>query len=390
MSRKIIIGALTLAALFVAVGLVLKQKDEKLAMPVPQGIAAAVVSPLQELHAIIPQDETPSELPPSTSTSSQKAVSISPRASSTSAGAIAVDQEQAVSRIKDPYATPQLPPAAINATTRSALVNIMCMPSGGSMHPISGSGVLIDPRGIILTNAHVAQYVLLSEDEDVNLSCVIRTGSPASSKWIAEVVYLPPVWAQEHASELNTSRPLGTGEHDYAFLRIIASAGSAPLPATFPFVSPDSREAIGFLNDKVMAAGYPAEFLGGMGMQDNLFAASSFSSIRQLITFGTSSVDSISLGGVIEAQSGSSGGAVVNMWGRLIGMISTMTDGTTTSQRDLRAITMSYIDHDLTLQTGMNMDAFLAGSIDAREQDFNDRLAPDILQLYAPRLHTAQ
>lgn len=385
-----IIGTFALAALFVAVGFVVKHSDEKLAIPVPQSIAAAVVSPLQELHTIVPQDEVTNGLTSITSTSSQSALSPATHASSTPANAIAIDQEQAVSRIKDPYTTAQLPSAVINATARAALVNIMCMPSGGSLHPISGSGVIIDPRGIILTNAHVAQYVLLSEDEDVNLSCVIRTGSPASSKWIAEVVYLPPAWAQEHASELNTSRPLGTGEHDYAFLRIIASSNNAPLPATFPFMTPDSREAIGFLNDKVMVAGYPAEFLGGMGMQSNLFAASSFSSIRQLITFGTSSVDSISLGGVIEAQSGSSGGAVVNMWGRLIGMISTMTDGTTTSQRDLRAITLSYIDHDLTLQTGMNMNAFLAGNIDDREQDFNDRLAPDILQLYASRLHTAQ
>ena len=47
----------------------------------------------------------------------------------------------------------------INEVTRDAIVNIFCTTkSGGSFKPITGSGVVIDKRGIILTNAHVAQY----------------------------------------------------------------------------------------------------------------------------------------------------------------------------------------------------------------------------------------
>ncbi len=63
-----------------------------------------------------------------------------------------------------PVQTPE--PVAVQTTLntsaialRTALVNIICYaPANGVLHSISGGGVMIDPRGIILTNAHVAQY----------------------------------------------------------------------------------------------------------------------------------------------------------------------------------------------------------------------------------------
>ena len=83
-------------------------------------------------------------------------------------------------RIEHPYPTPSESSDAVNSAARAALVNILCT-SRGSVRPISGSGVIIDSRGVILTNAHVAQYVLLAENPAINLSCVIRTGSPAAA-----------------------------------------------------------------------------------------------------------------------------------------------------------------------------------------------------------------
>src|SRR6185436_12542444 len=96
-----------------------------------------------------------------------------------------------VERAPAPYSTPGESFETIDPAVRSALVNILCMPQGGSLRPISGSGVIIDPRGVILTNAHVAQYVLLSESPQINLTCSIRTGSPASPRWKAVVLYIP-------------------------------------------------------------------------------------------------------------------------------------------------------------------------------------------------------
>lgn len=296
-----------------------------------------------------------------------------------------VSTDQAM-RIANPYPFPPQSFSTINEAARGALVNILCMPRSGSLRPISGSGVLIDPRGVILTNAHVAQYVLLSQSSRIDLSCTIRTGAPASARWVPEVLYIPPAWVKAHAQEINDQRPLGTGEHDYALLLITRSVDGSPLPTTFPSLPFDTREAIGFQGDSVLAASYPAEFLGGIAAQSSLYPVSSVTTIKQLLTFNTGTVDLISLGGIIEAQSGSSGGAVVNAWGRLIGIIATTSEGDTTALRDLRAVTLSYISHDLAAQTQFDLATTLGGDVFAEAQDFSIHTAPDLIKLFIAQL----
>ena len=295
-----------------------------------------------------------------------------------------------VTRIENPYPFPPESFNTVNDAARAALVNILCAPrSGGALSPISGSGIIIDPRGVILTNAHVAQYVLLSESPEINISCVIRSGAPAVAHWSAEVLYIPPVWVEAHAGEIRDPRPVGTGEHDYALLLISGELGSPPPPPStpgFPYLPFDTREAIGFQGDQVVVASYPAEFLGGLAAQFNLYPASSITPIGQLLTFATRSVDLISLGGIIEAQSGSSGGAVVNAWGRLVGIIATTSEGDTTAARDLRAITLSYINRDLMAQTQFDLPAILGGDVVAEAQDFNTRVAPNLIGLFIEQI----
>ena len=290
-------------------------------------------------------------------------------------------------RIQNPYDSAPESFDTVNTAARGALVNILCMPrDGGSLSPISGSGVIIDPRGVILTNAHVAQYVLLSESSAIDLSCQIRTGSPASAEWSASILYIPPVWVSAHVSEINEDHPTGTGEHDYALLLITGTLNNSSLPSSFPYLPFDTRDAIGFLGDQVLGASYPAEFLGGMAAENDLYPVSSVSPINQLLTFSTDTVDVIAIGGVIEAQSGSSGGPVVNQWGRLIGIIATTSDAPTTAQRDLRAITMSYIDSDLSVQTGSDLSKFLDGDLNAKVTSFNANIAPGLLNQYIQTL----
>ncbi len=287
-------------------------------------------------------------------------------------------------RIQNPYPFPPEAPETLNAAARGALVNILCMPRGGTLKPISGSGVIIDPRGVILTNAHVAQYVLLSQDKRIDLSCYVRVGSPAKVAWTPHVLYLPPVWVAEHAHEISAERPVGTGEHDYALLLIDTPTSGTPLPTPInvPFVPVDTREAIGFQGDTMLVASYPAEFVGGIAAQLNLYAASSFTTIKRLLTFGTSTVDAFSLGGIIEAQSGSSGGAVVNQWGRLVGLIATTSSGNTTAERDLRAITTGYVNRDLIAQTGRDLDAILRSDLTTLADSFNTNIAPDLIATF--------
>lgn len=286
-------------------------------------------------------------------------------------------------RIQNPYSFAPVPFESIDAITRPALVNILCRPRGAGPigSPISGSGIIIDPRGVILTNAHVAQYVLLAGSDRVNLSCVIRTGAPATARWSAEILYIPPVWVEAHVREVEAVRPTGTGEHDYALLRIVGSLDGTPLPNPFPFLPLDVREAIGFKGDQVLAVSYPAEFLAA-GTQSHMYPAASVTAIRELMTFVAKSVDLISLGGIVGAQGGSSGGAVVNAWGRLIALISTTSEGDTTATRDLRAVTLSYIDRDLAAQTQFDIATTLGGDVAAEALDFNTKVAPRLIGLY--------
>lgn len=284
-----------------------------------------------------------------------------------------------IERPKAIYASAPLSVEDINMAARAALVNIFCAPGGGSLNPISGSGVIIDPRGIILTNAHVAQYVLLSEDPKINLQCVARAGAPATPRFTIEALYLPPAWIAAHAGELTKEKPLGTGEHDWALLRITGTRDGSP-PPLLPALPADTRENVGFVDNQVLIASYPAEFVGGTMAQNQLFPATSVAAIRRLLTFASTSVDMFSLGGVILAQGGSSGGAVINIWGYLIGLITTTSEGATTAQRDLHAITLDYVDRDIRMQTGLGLAQFLESNLAAKQDDFDENVAPALVK----------
>lgn len=348
---------------------------------VPPAIHATTTPAQKKKAPVLRAVEKPTQekMPSTTAT----ATAAAPSASSTN------DATGQATRIAEPYNFPPESTDKANTDTRAALVNILCR-SRGSISPISASGVVIDARGVIMTNAHVAQYVLLSQNTTINLSCVVRTGSPAHDAWKARVLYMPPAWVAAHASELNTHNPMGTGEHDYALLLVTGSATTMPLPAQFPTLLYDTRERIGFAGDQVLVAGYPAEFVGGIQTQNNLFAATSVTTIAALLTFSQGSVDVLSLGGIIEAQGGSSGGAVVNPWGRLIGLITTTSEGATTADRDLHALSLSYIDRDLRAETSSGLAETLAGDLVAKQSDFDTRLLPDLMKQFMAQIKPAQ
>ena len=274
-----------------------------------------------------------------------------------------------VSRIENPYGIPPRSFADINTEARAALVNIFCNASG-SLSPITASGVIVDGKGAVLTNAHVAQFILLEQSGKVNLRCALRSGAPARDRWLLRVLYIPPEWVREHAHEITDAHALGTGEHDWALLYITDTADGSVLPASFPHLPPDVRSAIGFTADSVLVASYPAGFLGGLATSMNLYPASAPTTIQELMTFSSGSADIFSIGGTITAQSGSSGGAVVNSWGYMIGLITTMKEGETTNERDLRALSLNYINTDLKAHTGSDLTSFISGNLAQKSAAF--------------------
>lgn len=293
------------------------------------------------------------------------------------------EKEEAV-----PPAIPPLPPfeAAVSPQTlndkvREAAVNILCN-AKTSVNPISGSGVLIDPRGVILTNAHVAQFFLLRNYPiPENVSCVIRSGSPARPLYKAELLFLSPSWIRNNAEEISKANPTGTGEGDYALLRITESVHPGEqLPAAFPFV-PIDTSYVPKLDDSVLLAGYPAGFLGGITIETNLYAVSSFATIEGIYTFESNTEDLISVGGTPVAQKGSSGGGVVDVKsGKLVGIFVTSTDASTTGARDLRAITLPHINRNLSAYV-KSMESLLSGDLAAEAAQFKLTTEPTLRQL---------
>ncbi|MBU6310886.1 trypsin-like peptidase domain-containing protein [Patescibacteria group bacterium] len=248
---------------------------------------------------------------------------------------------------------------SVNDRVRGALVNVLCSTANGTKS-VTGSGVIIDPRGVILTNAHVAQFYLLRDYPTPNsVSCVIRTGSPAYPRYRAELMYLPPAWIHDNAQKIDDERPTGTGERDYALLRITGGvSASVELPAQFPFLLIARFEPR--IGEDVLQAGYAAGFLGGITLLSDLYAASAWTKVRDVYTFNANTIDLVSLGGSIVAQGGSSGGPVTNKDGILMGVIVTNVGTGDTESRNLNAITTAYIIRDFESGRGKSLEAVLS------------------------------
>lgn len=265
--------------------------------------------------------------------------------------------------------TPALPAISLtklNEEVRKTIVNIICEnQAGGSFNPITGSGVIVSPKGVILTNAHIGQYFLLKGTPETGyLNCVIRNGDIARPAYDAKLIYIPSVWIEENTENIIQQKPKGTGENDYAFLLITKSIVlDKELPSSFDFTEPNFDFNILPINFSIFLASYPAGFIGGIEIQKNLGLVSTFANIIDLYTFATTgptTLDLISLGGNIASQSGSSGGAVVDTRnGKLLGIITTSSEATTTSGRILNAITLPYIKRSFEKYTGESLPYFL-------------------------------
>ncbi len=265
----------------------------------------------------------------------------------------------------------------LNTQTRGALVNILCKTGGGSVHPISGSGVFVDSRGIILTNAHIGQYFLLKDyPTKGNVDCVIRIGSPAAPTYRATLLFLPPMWLNQNASQLIAEKAKGTGEDDYAFLLVTGTTGPGTLPVQFPSLPMTTEEP--HTNDAAFLAAYPAGFLDGTSIEKNLFPSSAYATVKELFTFGDgNAVDLVSIGGTIVSQGGSSGGATVRASdGKLFGLISTATSADTTAQRDLRSITLAHIDRSLKAAGKNGIASLLSQNVTEAAANFAATIAP--------------
>ncbi|MBI4120753.1 MAG: trypsin-like peptidase domain-containing protein [Parcubacteria group bacterium] len=297
--------------------------------------------------------------------------------------------EEVLNRIRVPKHEVQLSVPETNDIARKAVVNIFCISkSGGLFEPLSGSGVIIDPRGIILTNAHVGQYFLLRDYLDIKdfIDCIIRTGSPAHVAYRAELVFLSPAWVENNAKKLSEEDQRGTGKDDYAFLRITETIPKEDgVPSSFTTLSPKEKSDRDLKNLPVLVASYPAGFLGGTSINRDLWAASSVTDIVGIYTFRETepyTPDIFGMTGTVGTQEGSSGGAVVSLEdGSLVGLITARTEGKTTGERELRAITISHINESLYAYMGLTFEAFLKKDLRDIQRIFEENDAPRLKKL---------
>lgn len=198
-----------------------------------------------------------------------------------------------------PEATPLTP-----ADLAHAVVQVLMFSADGLVG--TGSGTIIDPSGLILTNAHVAT----PSDLELTELQVAMTGAsdhPAEPTYDAEVVAADTVL-------------------DLAVMRIAASLDGSPLPEAFPFVSLGDSDVLD-IGDEISIFGYPG--IGGNTITFTRGQVSGFTGEALLGDRAWIKTDATIAGG-------NSGGLAANNSGEIIGVPTR--SGTTSEVVDCRVI----------------------------------------------------
>jgi S1-C subfamily serine protease len=276
----------------------------------------------------------------------------------------------------------------------AALVNIYCQYKTDSyIRTTTGTGFFINSKGIILTNAHVAQFLLLEDTRDIvkDVDCVIRSGDPATPRYKAELLYISPTWIFENSNVITEESPRGTGERDYALLYISKSTDNSPLPARFPSIAVNtdllSRSTE---QSQVLTAGYPAEALLRNGADAKLAPVVASTTVGTLYTFGSNFADIFSINESPVGEQGASGGPIVAPTQEVIGLIVTKGDEDSEGINSLRALTLSYVDRTIIEETGFSLSQNMQGDVAYRGTIFKQAMVPFLAGILQDELNSAQ
>jgi len=265
------------------------------------------------------------------------------------------------------------------STIENSVVNIQCVRRNGNQINLStGSGVIISPNGVVVTNSHVAQYFLL---EELGYTCTLQRENSSLYAFKAAPLYISEDWIGNNFMLLSHPAPTGTGEDDYALLYITESTiPSISLPSAFSYMSPNTQNQAVDIGDSVTAAGYPGKSSGSFEIDSSLKLVQDRTSITNIFTFGRSSVDVVATDDTPVARQGSSGGGIFRN-NELIGIIAATVGGSLPGELRINAITLDYIDRDIENQTGRNLDDYIEGNLSNLAQSFRSSVAPPLTEL---------
>jgi S1-C subfamily serine protease len=275
---------------------------------------------------------------------------------------------------------------ASDLNLEGSIVNIYCTYRKDKyIRTITGTGFFINSNGVILTNAHVAQFLLLEHIPKMGKSeCTIRTGAVATATYNVDLLYISPAWIQKNATLISQAKPMGTGERDYALLYITSTLDDQDIPKTLAYIPPSTELlSIKTKGDSVTLGGYPA---GGMVTEGDSFILTqeiATTTIAELYTFTTKYADIFFLNGSRIGEQGVSGGPVVDNTGKAIGMISTKSNDSELGNGSLNAITLSYINRTILEETGFNLTANINGDIPYRAKIFTETIVPFLTTMLA-------
>lgn len=274
-----------------------------------------------------------------------------------------------------------------------ALVNVFCQyKTDRYIRTTTGTGFFINPKGVIITNAHVAQFLLLENVKHASgtVDCVIRSGNPAKAVYKAELLYISPTWVVENKKVIAEESPQGTGERDYALLYVTKTLDDSPLPTQFPAI-PISTTLLprSTAGTSVTVAGYPAEaFLRG-GADTQLLPITAQTKVGTLYTFGSNYADIFSINESPVGEQGASGGPIISDTGRsAIGLIVTKGDMETEGAHSLRALTLSYVDRTIIEETGFSLAQNMQGNLSERGSVFKKAMVPFLAGILEETLQT--
>lgn len=264
------------------------------------------------------------------------------------------------------------------------VINIYCTQKIGNLRKtVTGSGVLINADGTVLTNAHVAQYPLVSEKIGT-VTCLGRTGKTANQTLTLRTAFISPTWSEQNARHINTGGTLQTGALDYALLKIqernLGQYGLKPVDLSF-----DETARTG---SSVLAISYPADIL-----------ATKPGAALTLETEALSLTGTDSLGysdgktHILETspsrlgQRGSSGGLISSLGNQMLGMITIVLESRPgSSNKTIRAITPHHIHTDLLNHVSGGLDGISRTGSQVLETKFSQGDKTRLTSLFAQYL----